>query len=516
MNTHNAGLFAMSTLENMRKSGAAPAARRLAALRLTAGLALAASLAGCAAGPDFERPAPPAVGNYSPHATNEVVTSAPSIVDSAQRVVPGLQVETEWWRGFRSPRLDAFIAEALKQSPTLAAAEATLRQAQEYQKARAGSTQLPQAEIGATAQRQQFNPGALGQVSDPREFSLYNTGVTVGYSLDPAGGNRRAIEALSARADTKQFELQAARLTLAGNIATTAFARARIAAQLEISISQLDNLEEQRRIARERVRLGNASADEVLALDAQTEQMRAEIPALRQGLAETEHLLATLAGRAPGQGDVPDFALSEFTLPQELPLVVPSQLVRQRPDILAAEAMVHAANADYGVAVAQMYPQLNLSATLGSQALTTDALFGGPSIVWSIIGQITQTLFNPGLTHEKRAALAAFDGATANYKVVVLNGLRDVADVLVAVDSNAHALEAQVNAADAAQEALATMQRRYKLGAASYIQVLIAAQQAQRANLAVIAARSDRLANSVAFYVAMGGGGGPTSPEVVE
>ncbi len=503
----------MSTFENMKKWKDAPTAQQVVALRLTGGVALTALLAGCAVGPDFARPTPPTIENYSPHASNDVVTAAPSAVDDAQRVVPGLQIEVEWWREFRSPRLDAFIADALAQSPTLVAAEATLRQAQEYQRARSGSTQLPQAELGATAQRQRFNPGALGQESDPREFNLYNTGVAVRYNLDPAGGNSRAIEALGARADTKKFELQAAKLTLAGNIATAAIARARIAAQIETTALLLANLEEQRDIARERVRLGNAAPDELFALETQTEQLRAELPALTKQLAETEHLLATLAGRAPGQGGIPDFELSEFTLPQDLPLVVPSELVRQRPDILAAEAMVHAANADYGVAVAQMYPQLNLSATLGSQSLTTDALFGGPSIVWSLIGQITQPLFKPGLSHEKRAALAAFDAATANYKVVVLNGLRNVADVLVAVDANASTLAAHVRAAAAAQQSLETMQRRYRLGAASHIQVLIAAHQAHRANLVVIAARSDRLANSSAFFVAMGGGGGPTSSE---
>ena len=480
-------------------------ADHVAALRPIASLALIALLAGCAAGPDFERPVPPESEAYSTHADNAFVTPVPSKADSAQRVAPGMPVAAEWWRRFGSPRLDALIADGLEHSPTLAAAQATLRQAQELQQARAGATQLPRAEIGASAQRQRFNPGTLGQDQAPREFSLYNAGVSVSYNLDPAGGNRRAIEALAARADTRLFELQAARLTLAGNIATAAFARAQIAAQIESTTALLANMEEQRGIASARLRLGNAAADEVLALDTQTEQLRAEIPVLRQQLAQTEHLLATLAGRAPGQGDVPDFTLSEFALPQNLPLVVPSQLVRQRPDILAAEAMVHAANADYGVAVAQMYPQLNLSATLGTQALTGDALFGGQSIIWNIIGQLTQPLFNPGLAHERRAALAGFDAATAHYKGVVLDALRDVADVLVAVDTNARGLAAQASAAAAAQESLATMQHRYQLGAASHVQVLIAAQQAERAHLAVIAARSDRLANSAAFYVAMGG-----------
>ena len=506
----------MSNSEQLRSREVAAVIRPLIAIRFGGHVAVAALLAGCTVGPDFERPVPPTVETYSPHVSNEVYTSAPSDYDSSQRVVPGLQVETGWWRSFRSPRLDQFIAEALDQSPTLAAAEATLRESQEYHQARSGATEFPQVEIGSSAQRQRFNPGALGQDSDPREFSLYNTSASVGYNLDLAGGNSRAIEALAARADTRQFELRAARLTLAGNIATTAFARARIAAQLEITKSLIDNLEAQQRIARQRLRLGNAAADELLAFEAQTEALKATLPVLSQQLAEAEHLLATLAGRAPAQGGVPEFTLSEFALPPELPLIVPSELVRQRPDILAAETMVHAANADYGVAVAQMYPQLNLNATLGTQALTTGALFGGSSTIWSIIGQITQPLFNPGLSHERRAALAAFDAATARYKVIVLDGLRDVADVLVAVDSNARELEAEIRAANAAQESLLVMQRRHELGAASYAQVLIAAQQAQHARLAVVAGRANRLANTVALYVAMGGNSGPVLPDAAE
>ena len=200
------------------------------------------------------------------------------------------------------------------------------------------------------------------------------------------------------------------------------------------------------------------------------------------------------------------FTLDQFRLPTELPLTLPSELVRQRPDILAAEALVHAANAEYGVAVARLYPQLTLSASLGSQALSAGALFGGGSAVWALVGQLTQPLFNPGLPAEKRAALAAFDAAAANYQVVVLGALQEVADSLRALDHDAQALAALATADAAAQTSLASVQRQHALGAASYVQLLVARQQAESNRSELIAARAQRLNDSAALLQALGGG----------
>jgi len=213
-----------------------------------------------------------------------------------------------------------------------------------------------------------------------------------------------------------------------------------------------------------------------------------------------------LAGRAPGAGSVPSFTLEEFTLPAELPLVVPSELVRVRPDIQAAEALLHEANAEYGVAIAKLYPQITLSADLASQALTTAALFGGGSAVWSLVGQLIQPLFNPGLPAKKRAALAAFDAAAANYQTVVLESLRSVADVLCALDNDAQRMAAMFAADTAARESMNSTQRRYALGAASYLELLIAQQQAQRMRINLIESQTQRLLNSALLYQALGGG----------
>jgi NodT family efflux transporter outer membrane factor (OMF) lipoprotein len=381
-----------------------------------------------------------------------------------------------------------------------------LRQAQEILAAQSGSTQYPQVDVGLGAQRQKFNPSSQGLSGDARQFSLYNASVGVHYNLDLAGGNRRALEALAARADYRRFELNAARLTLAGNIAAAAITRARLAGQLAVTTDIVRAQDEQLHLAHERVRIGVASPDEVLSLQAQAEQTRAELPALHKQLKQTEHLLAVLAGHAPSAGEVPDFTLSDFILPTELPLTVPSELVRQRPDIQAAEALLHAANADYGVAVAKLYPQLNLNANLGSQALTVGALFGGGSAVWSLVGQLTQPLFNPGLPAEKRAALAAFDAAAANYQNVVLESFRNVADILRAIENDAQILTTLAAADVATQASLQSVERQYRLGSASYLQLLVAQQQAQQIRIYLVEAQAQRLADSVALYQALGGG----------
>jgi NodT family efflux transporter outer membrane factor (OMF) lipoprotein len=475
--------------------------------RLICVLILAVLVAGCAVGPDFKRPETTDMTAYTTTPLPGRTTATPTALGESQRFVEGGRVNPQWWQELGSAKLNALIEEALQASPTLAAAQATLRQAQELYAARAGSTLYPQVDANLSAQRQRANPSSLGQTGDSREFSLYNAGVGVRYTLDLAGGNRRALEALAARIDYQRYQLEGAQLTLAGNIVTTVVTRAGLAMQIQVTEGILRSEEEQLALTRERARLGQAAPDDVFALETQAEQTRAGIPVLRNRLQQNEHLLAVLAGRAPGAGVLPSFSLEEFTLPADLPLVVPSELVRVRPDIQAAEALLHAANAEYGVAISKLYPQLNLSADLGSQALTTGALFGSGSAIWSLVGQLTQPLFNPGLPAEKRAALASFDAAAANYRNVVLESLRNVADVLRALDNDAQRLAALSAASDAAQNFLESMQRRYALGAGSYFELLIAQQQLQQTRINLIEAQAQRLVDSAAFYQAMGGGG---------
>lgn len=496
----------MCNAEVTRSLGVRSTKTNYSHVRALAALILTGLLTGCAVGPDFKRPGGPDVPGYTAAPLPTRTASAPTALGDAQHFSTGAGMSTQWWQGLGSSMLDALIEQAFQASPTLASAKATLRQAQEAYAAQAGSTLFPQVDAGIGAQRQRLNSSTLGQTSDAREFSLYNASIGVSYQLDLAGGNRRALEALAARADYRRYELEGARLTLAANIVTAVITQARLAGQIQSTEAILHAQDEQLHLTRERVYLGQAAPDDVLALQTQVEQTRAGLPLLRKQLQQNEHLLAVLTGRAPGVGGLPTFTMEEFTLPSDLPLVLPSELVRRRPDIQAAEALLHAANAEYGVAVAKMYPQLNISASLGSQALSTGALFGGGSAVWSLIGQLTQPLFNPGLPAEKRASLAAFDAAAANYQSVVLEALRNVADVLQALDNDAQTLAALATADMAAQGSLESMQRQYALGAASYVQLLTAQQQAQQNRISLIAAQSQRLVDSAALYQALGGG----------
>lgn len=470
-------------------------------------LLLTALLTGCAAGPDYQAPGPLA-DNALPHPAPAVQNSASETAfGAAQTWRADMDLEAPWWQQLGAPGLDALIAEALKASPTLAAAQAQLRQAQELQGAQERATQLPRVDLGVGSGRQHISPSAQGLPGDGRTFSLHSASVGVQYQLDLSGGNRRALEALAARTDYRRYQLAGARLDLAARLASTAITQARIAAQAEALEAIARNQEAQSALARERVRLGQAMPADEQAFQAALEQTRASILQLRKQAVQSGHLLAVLAGRTPGSVPLPAFTLHDFTLPAALPQVLPSELVRQRPDIQAAEALVQAASADHGVAVARMYPQLRLSASLGSQALTAGALFGGGSAVWGLIAQLTQPLFDPALPAQQRAALAGLDAAAAQYQGVVLDALRNVADALHSAQADAQVLGALVRADAAAQASLQATQHQLHLGAASYLQWLVAEQQALQLRSSLVAAQAQRLADSAALFQAVGAGG---------
>ena len=475
-----------------------------------AGLSLlaAALLAGCTTvGPNFKTPPPPSAKAYTATGLPASTASAPGTLGPAQRFTPAASVQTQWWTSFGSSRLDALVQQALHNSPTLQAAQATLRQARETYRAQAGSTLYPTVTAKLGASRNGINGATQGVGGNTQHiFNLYNAGIAVNYNLDLFGGNRRALEALAAQADYQAYQLAGARLTLAGNVVTTAFAQAQLRAQIQateaIAKAQADELG----ITRKQMQLGAVSLVNVLSLQTQYEQTLAGLPPLRNKLQQADHLLAVLLGEAPSQARIPRFELADFHLPAQLPVVVPSELVRQRPDVQASTALLHVATAQYGVAVSNLYPQINLSASLGTQALTTGALFGPGSAIWTLAGALAQPLFNAGLHAGASAAQANLQAAGANYRATVLQALRNVADALRQLDNDAQTLRAQAAADTSAQQSLQLVDQQYRLGAASYLQLLTAQQQAQNARIALLAAQAARLADSAALYQAMGGG----------
>lgn len=495
-------------MENVDRmpAGAAMARAVKHAQLLGVSTAVALVLGGCAVGPDFKRPMPPDAPRYTARPLPAATASAATMHGGEQRFGATERAGEPWWHSLGSPRLNALIEQALARSPTLEAASATLRRAQEAYSAQAGSTLYPRIDANVGVQRQRTNPASLGQAGSPREFDLASANLGLRYQLDLAGGNRRALEALAAKSEYRRHELRGAQLTLAATIASAAINQARLAAQLEAMQALVQTQGEQLQLTGERVRLGNAAESDLLALRSQLEQTRASIPGLHKQWRQQENLLTVLAGIPPGMGSQAGFELHEFTLPKELPDVLPSELVRRRPDILGAEALLHAANAEYGVAIARLYPQLNISAALGSQALSTSSLFGSGSAVWSLVGQLTQPLLDPGLPAQRRAALAAFDAAAANYRKVVLESLREVADALAAVQHDADALRALAAADAAAHGSFESVKHRHDLGATSYLELVVAEEKLRQSKMNLIAAQAQRLLDSASLLHAIGGG----------
>lgn len=463
-------------------------------------------LSGCTVGPDFQQLAAPTVKSYTAQDFPGKTVSTGYAFGEQQVFDSFIQVPKDWWRALGSPKLDSLIERSLLSNPSLQSAQSTLKQSHEIYSARAGSTLYPQLNATLTGQRVQLNGATQGLAISPDIFNLYNTTVGVSYNFDVFGGNRRVLESLASRTVFQKFQLEGAQLTLAANIVTTAVTQAKLASQIRANEESLTAQEEQLVVARHRLRLGQASEDDVLALTAEAEQTRAGIPVLETRHKQMTHLLATLSGEAPGAVLTPSFEMGDFSIPTNLPLVVPSLLVRNRPDIQAAEALMRAANADYGAAVARMYPQLNLSSSIGSLALGPETLFGTGSLFWQVLGQLTQPIFNAGLPAESRAALAAFDASASNYQTVVLDALRSVADVLRALENDARILESQSKANAAATALAKSVERQYSFGTASYLQLLIAQLQAQRTKFELIAAQAQRLTDTVALFQSMGGG----------
>jgi len=467
-----------------------------------------AILCGCAVGPDFRSPADPVAAGFTatpPHVENMVV---PGDAAQSQRLTPGAELPARWWRLFRNPALDQLIRRALADSPTLTAAGATLRQAEENLRAQKGVVYFPAADASFSGTRQRVSNAASGQPgTGGLTYGLYNASLIVSYNLDLFGGGRRELEALRSQVDFQRFQLEAAHLTLASNIVTTVVMEASLRAQLEATRENLAVEERLLELVERRFQLGGAARSEVLAQETQLAQVRATLPQLEKELAQTRNLLAVYAGRFPSEADLPEFRLDELRLPAELPVSLPSSLTRQRPDIRASEELLHAASARIGVATANLFPQVVLSGGIGAQAATLGKLLSSGSPIWSLGAGLMQPVLRGGeLTARRRAAIAAHDQAAAQYREVVLQAFRNVADVLQALDSDAVALKARIETERAAAEALDLTRRQYRIGSAGYPLLLNAQRQHLQARIGLIQARAVRLADSAALFQALGGG----------
>ncbi|MFB9156662.1 efflux transporter outer membrane subunit [Chromobacterium violaceum] len=469
-------------------------------------LALVLAQAGCAVGPDFKPPALPDAAKRGYAETPLPATTASDEragpAGAGQRLVNGGDLPAQWWTLFRSPELDQLIRAALAHNPSLEAAQAALAQARENYNAASGSLLFPNvnAQLGGGRQR------AILSGTAPSEFNVYSATVNVSYTLDLFGGSRRQLEGLMAAADYQRFQTEAAYQTLIANVVTAAVQEASLRGQLQSTRELLKAQEAQLAIVDKQVALGAQARAAALSQGTLVAQTRAQLQPLEKALSQTRNLLATLAGRFPGEGGLPEFRLESLRLPDELPVSLPSDLARQRPDIRASEALLHQASANVGVATANQYPQITLSGSYGTQHTVLPNTDLGNTL-WSVSGGLLQPLFNGGaLSAKRRAAEAAYRQAEAQYRTTVLKAFQDVADSLRAVDADARALQAQADAEAKARESLEVHTRQYKLGGISYLSLLDAQRSYQQARIGLIQAQAARYSDSAALFAALGGG----------
>ncbi|MGH8212405.1 MAG: efflux transporter outer membrane subunit, partial [Rhodanobacteraceae bacterium] len=449
------------------------------------------ALAGCTVGPDFQKPAPPKTDRY----VAEPLSTTPSVDiagGNAQRFDAGADIAGDWWMLFHSKQLNALIEAALAHNPDLAAAKAALTVAHEAALAQRGDYR-PQVQAGFSASREHDPSAALAPVPSNNAFlyNLYTPQLSISYAPDVFGLNRRTVESLQAQTQAARFQMIAAWNTLTSNVAVAAITDASLKAQID-AIHELVAIESQSvGLMRYRYSKGDASQLDVSAQEAQLAQTQATLPSLIKQRDQQRHLLAVLTGRFPGDTPAQDFDLADLQLPSDLPVSLPSTLVEQRPDVRQAQADWHAASADVGVAVAERFPQITLSADAGSTALEIGQLFKTGTGFWTLGADVLAPIFQGGkLLHQERAAKAAATQAAEQYRSTVLTAFQNVADTLAALEQDATGLSAAAAAAEAAKVSLDISQQQWRDGYAAYLSLLAAEQTYQQARLNLLQAQA--------------------------
>ncbi|WP_454883195.1 efflux transporter outer membrane subunit [Sphingomonas oryzagri] len=483
-------------------------------MRLVPALLATAALAGCTVGPDFHRPAPPATSAYLPAAEQQPTAPGQPLASS------GIGPEQRWWQAFGSPELDTLVDRAIAHNYSLAASNATLAAACDELRAVAGR-QLPQIDANARIEQEQVNLSAFGFAASPAlglsgnpEFHLYSVGGGISYDLDLFGGLRRQVEQSAARAEAQQRQTEAAHLTLAGQVVnqvlTVAAIRARIATAQAILVDDQRNLD----LTAKRRQGGEGTLVEVLNAQSQYTADRGALPPLEQQLAEARHLLATLVGVAPTDLGPSDFDLGRLTLPASVPVTLPSTLVHKRPDILQAEADLHAATAGIGVATARLYPDITLGATLTQGAPGVDNLLKNAFRGYDVFAGLAAPIFHGGtLKAERAAAVDRAHASNATYQQTVLNAFEQVANLLSALQTDANSLAMQRDAVTVASRSLALSRRSFQVGNSGILQVLDSERLYQRASADLVDARARQYLNVARLYVATAGGWTETPPQ---
>ena len=470
-------------------------------------LVAAGVLTGCAVGPNFEPPPAPDVNGYTSEPLGTTTAGAATRSGQAQHLVSDLDLPGQWWTLFHSNALNSLIEKALAANADLQAAQAALTVAKENVYAQEGAL-LPAVDGNFSGSRQKFQ---IGQPSDVGAgspiYNLFTGQLDISYSPDVFGGTRRSIESLVAQADSQRFALEATYLTLTANLAGVAVQEASLRGQIAATLSIIKIETDVLVLLRHQYDLGAVAQADVVAQQAALAQVEQTLPPLQKQLAQQRDLLAALSGGFPSERLPEKFLLTSLRLPRNLPVSLPSTLVEQRPDIRAAEANLHAASAQIGVAVANRLPNITLSGVSGSTALAVDQLFTPGFGFWQAAGSVTQPLFHGGtLFHRERAAEATYKQAAAQYRSTVIIAFQNVADTLHAIQSDAVALQKAVAGEAAAAKSLDITRRRMQLGDINYLGLLNAEQTYQTALLSLVQAKAARYFDTVALFQALGGG----------
>ncbi len=464
-------------------------------------------LSGCAAGPDFQRPAAPAVDRYTRDASLEKTSSADVPGGEEQRFLKERDIPADWWTLFQSPQLNGLVERSLKANPTVQAGQAALRQARELVRAQQGFY-YPTVQGSYSASRQRESQALSPTLSSGNDiFNLHTAQLSVSYAPDVFGLNRRQVEALAAQADAQRFQLEATYLTLTSNVVAAAIQEASLRAQLAAARDIVAINGKSLDLLRRQFAVGAVAGIEVAAQEAALAQAEQALPPLQKQLDQTRNLLAALAGRLPAEPSEEAFELSALRLPQDLPVSLPSRLVEQRPDVRAAEEQLHSASAEIGVATAEMLPQFTITAAGGGVATQFGQMFASGNPFWSVAAGVSQTVFAGGtLLARKRAAQAAFDQAAAQYRATVIAAFQNTADALYALQADADALRAAVNSERAAKRSLDLVQKQLQVGQVNYLALLASQQAYQQALISLAQARANRFADTAALFQALGGG----------
>ncbi len=470
-------------------------------------VSLIALLGGCAVGPDFKKPDAPAVSAYTPAPLADPTATPGVVAGDAQRFQQAADIGGDWWTAFHSPALTALVEQSLKNNADLAAAEATLRQARETTIAQKGAF-YPQVAASFNASHQE-NPASLAPVpaTNALQYDLFTPELTISYAPDIWGLTRRTVESFQAQADAARYQMLAAYTTLVNNVIATAVEEATTRAQIDSTNRMIEAEKKSVDILQYQKNKGYASGLDLAQQVSALAGAEASLPPLIKQEAQYHDLLAVLIGKFPAQTPPETLKLSDLTLPGDLPVSLPSALVSQRPDVMQAEANLHAASAQIGIAVANRLPNLTLSANAGSTALVLNQIMAPGTEFWTVAAGITQPLFQGGtLLHQERAARAGFDAASAQYRSTVLTAFQNVADTLVALEQDGEAVKSAAAADTAAKNTLDITQRQLQDGYSNTLGLLNAEQAYQQAEITLLSAQSARFADTAALFQALGGG----------